>query len=93
MATDDTAWSALDAAHVERIVRALAEQPAPIDQDYWQCCLCGKEPTGGLDNVAAHDTDCAWRMAREWVAEQHTGPGPDPATVAEFGYDPFRSAT
>ena len=46
---------------LESIARALADAGEPIDGEYGDCMLCGKQ-------TEVHGSDCPWRRAREWVA-------------------------
>ena len=59
----------------EEIVRLLAAQSAPVmDGTYangghdW-CMLC----SGEGEAEEAHDADCPWRLAREYVADPQMG--------------------
>jgi hypothetical protein len=57
---------------LERIVRALAAEEAPIDSDYQGCRLCGQLIHDRLEGdrfgiAEYHKPACPWRMAREWV--------------------------
>lgn len=50
----------------EEIIYALAQSPPPIEGLRYYCLLC-QETGGDLDRPEHHKSDCAWRMAREWV--------------------------
>lgn len=55
----------------ELIVRALAAADAPVEAEFGMCMLCPME-FRTLDerykDPSAHEPDCPWRLAREWVA-------------------------
>jgi hypothetical protein len=56
----------------EQIVRALAKDDPPV-MDGWvhddtPCAYCWKDPGPDPSELAGHEADCPWRLAREWVA-------------------------
>jgi hypothetical protein len=59
---------------LERIVRALAERDEPVTEghngnDFCVFCVLPKRPYHYFSGQPeAHENDCPWRLAKEWVA-------------------------